>query len=313
MARLLITGASGLLGANLVLAAARAHQVVAACHDYPIRPDGVEVVQADLGQPQAARRLVGAARPEWVVHCAAASDVDACEADPAMAERLNADCAGWMAEACRAVGARLVHVSTDAVFDGLRGGYREEDTPAPINAYGRSKLGGEQAVAAVLPEALIVRTNFYGWNAQPKSSLAEWFLKRLEHGLPCPGWTDVFATPILANDLATLVLRLLAGGFHGIYHVAGSECASKYEFGVRLARVFELDEGLIQAASVEEAELKAARPRQLGLKVDKVSRALGAPPPGLEAGLRAFRRLRSNGYRDALLAMGQDAGLPSQA
>jgi dTDP-4-dehydrorhamnose reductase len=303
MAKLLITGASGLLGANLLLATATEHQVVAICHQHAIALEGVEVVVADLSQPGAAWEVIGACRPEWVVHCAAATSVDGCERDPASAYRLNRDMAGWVAGAARDCGARLVHVSTDAVFDGERGGYREEDAPRPVHVYGMSKLAGEQAVAAAHPEAAIVRTNLYGWNALPKLSLAEWFLERLEAGDRCPGFADVWFSPILVNDLAPLLLKMLEAGLRGIYHVGGGECLSKYQFGSKLAQVFGLDAGLIQPVEVGATGLQAKRPSRLCLDGSKIERALRVRLPAAADGLERFADLRREGYPRRIRAL----------
>jgi len=271
VARLLVTGASGLLGANLVLTAAGTHEVVAVCHRHPIRLDGVRTICADLSQPGVAGRLFQEELPEWVVHCAAATDVDACEEDPEWADRLNRSMAGEVAVATRGVGARLTHISTDAVFDGEKGNYTEDDVPTPINTYGRTKLAGERAVLEAYPEAMVVRTNIFGWNVQQKQSLAEWFLANLEAGQECNGYEDVWITPILANDLAEILVRMLATGMRGLYHVAGADCVSKYEFGLKLAEVFGLDGSLIRPISVDEAGLKARRPKRLCLRTNKMN------------------------------------------
>jgi dTDP-4-dehydrorhamnose reductase len=302
MARVLVTGASGLLGANLALTAS-GHEVIAASHAHPVGAGEIRGLQADLSVPGVAREVVDEIRPDWVVHCAAATDVDACEADPQTAQRLNVEMARRVAEAARAAGARLVHVSTDAVFDGLRGAYVEEDPARPVNVYARSKRAGEVAVAEACPEALIVRTNIYGWNAQPKDSLAEWFIRRLEARQECHGFADVFVSPILATDLAAMLLRMLQAGLSGLYHVAGAECVSKHAFGIHVAGAFGLDAGLIRPASVDEAGLRAPRPKKLCLRCDRASRALGMRMPGLEEGLTRFRMQRSDGHRDRLHAM----------
>ncbi|MEW6566782.1 MAG: SDR family oxidoreductase [Chloroflexota bacterium] len=295
MARILVTGASGLLGANFVLTATEEHEVVAVCHRERIERPDLDVIQADLSHPGVAREVVASRRVQWVIHCAAATDVDACELDPAGAFRLNRDMARQVAEAARAEGAGLVHISTDAVFDGEAGPYREEDEARPVNVYGRSKLEGERAVLAAHPEALVVRTNIYGWNALPKRSLAEWFLERLEQGQRTPGFTDVWVTPILVSDLARLILSMIVGGLRGLYHVAGAECVSKYDFGRAVAQVFGLEPGLIYPARVGEAGLRAPRALRLCLNGSKVERDLDVRLPGVVQGLKLMRGERDQG------------------
>lgn len=303
VARILVTGASGLLGANLVLTAAGEHEVVAVSHQHPIRLKEVMVLHADLSQPGEAQRVIRESGSEWVIHCAAATELDACEVDPVWAQRLNRDMAGSIAEAAKSEGVGLVHISTDAVFDGERDGCTEADPPRPISVYGKSKLAGEQAVAEAYPEALIVRTNFYGWNALPKHSLAEWFLDELESGRGCGGFVDVWFKPILVNDLARLLLGMVARGLRGTFHVLGGECLSKYQFGVRLAEAFGLDPKLISPIEVAQLGLKAPRSKRLCLDTTKVTTALGLRLPRVDEGLRRFAALRQDGFHDRLKAM----------
>ena len=301
MARILVTGASGLLGANLVLEAADAgHQVIAASHIHPVASGEVETCVADLIRPGEAQRLLEASWPEWVIHCAALTDLDLCETNPSLAYRLNTEMAGAVARACQVVGARLLHISTDAVFDGRRGGYVEEDVPAPVNVYGKSKLAGEEEVTRADPAALIVRTNFFGWSAQATRGLAEWFLSGLEDGRERPGFTDVWVTPILVNDLSRLLLKMLEAGLSGVYHVPGADCVSKYAFGARLARAFGLDPMLVTRASVEGGQLAARRGRQLCLQAIRLLRAIEIDLPGLDDGLTRLRDLRRTGFLDRL-------------
>lgn len=302
MARLLVTGASGLLGANLVLETAARHEVVAVARRHPVRHSNVAALEADLAQDGVAERVMRWAQPEWVVHCAAATNLDECEADPPTAFRLNRDMAGAVAAAAAKAGARLVHISTDAVFGGDAGTYDETSATRPVNVYGRSKLAGEEAVTQAHAEAAVVRTNIYGWNAQAKSSLAEWFLVNLAAGRPCLGFDDVFFTPLLVNDLVPVLLEILERDLRGVYHVAGSECLSKRAFGLRVAENFGLEPGLIEAGHVAQAGLLAPRPKKICLDCRRVEAALGLTLPGVDAGLRRFRQLREQGFVQQLKA-----------
>jgi dTDP-4-dehydrorhamnose reductase len=292
VAKVLITGASGLLGSNLAVVAAGEHPTLGIYHQHPLQIPGVEMVGAELADPGQASRVIAEYSPDWVVHCAAASEVDRCELDPAWAWRLNREMAKSVSEAARLAGARLAHISTDAVFDGEAGDYRESDDPRPIMIYGESKLAGEQAVAQSHPEALILRTNLFGWGPGPKRSLAEWFLERLEAGDSCPGFTDVYFSPLLAQQLARAILDLLASNASGLFHLPGRTCLSKYEFGVQLAKEFGLDPARVRPMRVGEAKLTAARPRRLCLNGEKVEGLLGRPLPELESGLRELRESR---------------------
>ena len=194
---ILVTGASGLLGANLVLTALdRGMPVMAVSNRVPFRHPDAESASLDVRDADAVRAVVARVRPDVVVHTAALTDVDACEGDPALAHAVNAHAPGVLARAAAEAGARLVHVSTDAVFDGQRGGYTEADPTSPVNVYARTKLDGERAVLAASPDHLVVRTTLFGWNAQPKKSLAEWVLGRLDAGERVPGFTDAVFAPL---------------------------------------------------------------------------------------------------------------------
>jgi dTDP-4-dehydrorhamnose reductase len=235
------------------------------------------------------------------------ANVDACEADPEQARKVNSDLpAKLAADVARggARGARLVHISTDAVFDGLRGGYSEEDAPNPLGVYARTKLEGEHRVREADPRAIIARVNLFGWSLSGRRSLGEFFFYNLSAGKRVLGFTDVFFCPILASDIAPILLRMLEKQLSGLYHVVSRECTSKYEFGVRLARRFGLDESLITSASVAEAGLKAARSPNLTLRTDKLNAALGEPPPDLSTGIEGFYTQFQQGYPQFLKGIG---------
>lgn len=297
--RILITGASGLLGSNFMLAAIDAgHHVTATSHSRPVRAPGVQWKAADLTVEGAAAELLDDTQPEWIVHCAAATDVDRCEQNPDWAFALNRDMPAAIAAAAVDTGASMVHISTDAVFDGGLGPHRESDPTRPINTYGESKLSGERAVLAANPSAAIVRTNFFGWSPPGRLSLAEWFLENLRAGEPCHGFTDISISPLLANQLAGVLLRIQEVGLSGVYHVGSEDSVSKYDFGVSLAKAFALDSSLIQPVGVDQGRLRAARPRDLALESEKVQRALGLKLPTTQAGIEDLRALEQEGYRD---------------
>ena len=303
MTKLLITGASGLLGANLVLEAVDRFEVTAICHKVPIRHERVEVVFADLSVRELTHTVISKAAPDWIIHCAAETNVDFCEREPERAFLINRDMPRWVAQAAKRSGSRMIHISTDAVFEGLRNGYQEGDSPNPINVYGQSKLEGERAVLEEFPQALIVRTNFYGWNAQDKASLAEWFLSNLEQQKPCKGFIDIHVKLLLVNHLVDLLFRMMECECEGIFHVLGRECVSKFEFGRRLAQVFQLEPDWIEPIEVEALGLSAPRAKQLCLDTSRIRGVLDCELPSLEDGLRKFYNLRSTSYSERIKAL----------
>jgi dTDP-4-dehydrorhamnose reductase len=249
---------------------------------------------------EATRALLASLMPEAIVHCAAATNLDWCETHSEETERINVGASAALAEIARDLNARIIYISTDSVFNGRQGNYSEGDQPEPLNVYARSKLAGEQAVMQRQPSALIVRVNIYGWNAQDKLSLAEWFLRELRQQKEVPGFSDVIFCPMLANDLAEVLLQMVDRRLNGLYHVTGSEKITKYDFGRCVATTFGLDPGKVVPIRSTEAKLKARRSLDVSLNTGKICRALGIEMPGVEAGLRRFRALYDDNYPQQL-------------
>ncbi|MFM8319531.1 MAG: SDR family oxidoreductase [Chloroflexota bacterium] len=300
--RILITGASGLLGLSTALEACDEHTVIGQVNSRTLNTTQFQTVPADLLAPGAVQRLLDRAQPDWVIHCAALANLEACEADPARARELNTEVPRLLAQHVARGGARLLHVSTDAVFDGLRGGYTEQDAPNPLSVYARTKLDGERAVAQADPSAIIARVNLFGWSASGKRSLAEFFFNNLSAGRPVKGFTDVYFCPLLVNHAGQLFLQMLEHRLRGLYHVVSADCLSKYDFGLAIARRFGLDETLIAPASVLDGGLTAARSPKLTLSIHKLLTDLSQPVPSFLHGLERFYTLYQQGYPQKLQA-----------
>jgi len=306
--RILVTGASGLLGLNLALEAAKDHRVFGTINNHAIQTDAFTVLQVDLLADGAAESLLDQTQPDWVIHCAALANLEECEAHPALAEKLNTQLPAILAAYVARGGARLLHVSTDAVFDGQKGDYTEQDAPNPLGIYAHTKLEGEHRVAEADPAAIIARVNLFGWSPSGRRSLAEFFFNNLSAGKRVMGFTDVFFCPLLANDLATIFLKMLQTNLSGLYHVVSPECLSKHDFGVRLAHQFDLDASLISPTSVDQGGLAVARSPRLTLRVDRLAEALGELPPDQSTCMHRFFDLYRQGYPDLLKGMaGTDA------
>lgn len=294
--KILVTGASGLLGLNLCLGNGDSHTLLGVdrgkLHGTPF-----ELIRAELTGPGAVSRLIDIARPEAVIHTAALANLEACEADPQAARLLNAEIPGLLAETCAKNDIRLIHISTDAVFDGAKDGiYTEADAPNPLSVYAQTKLLGEQNVLAVNPNAIVARVNFFGWSLSGTRSLSEFFYNKLSAGQPCNGFTDVYFCPLFVGDLAEILVRMLEKGLSGVYHAVAAEALSKYEFGQRIARQFGFDEAFVLPKSVEESGLKARRSHNLRLSINKLSTALGQEIPGVSTGIEQFYTQLQQGY-----------------
>ncbi|GJQ56093.1 MAG: NAD(P)-dependent oxidoreductase [Rhodocyclaceae bacterium] len=298
--RLLITGGSGLLALNWACAMRATWQVVLGTHRYPVRLDGIESRPLDLEDAARLEGRLAELAPDVVVHAAALTSVEQCEDDPALARHVNAELARNVASVTAARGMYLVHISTDHLFAGDRSHYCEDDAPAPLNEYARSKLLGEEWVRQFHPQALVLRTNFYGWGHARRQSFSDWVLQSLRGGREVTMFDDVHFTPLLADALAVATHRLLDLSAVGLYHLAGDERISKYDFGIRLARAFGLPETLIRRGSVAEAGLQANRPRDMSLDSGRARALLGAGTDGLDEHFQVLRRQEEAGRREEL-------------
>lgn len=304
--RILITGVSGLLGINLALEAVRqGREVVGLANSRAMQNTPFAVRACDLTDLTAIHPLLDEVQPDAVVHCAALANLEVCEGQPDLAQRLNTEVPGRLATETARRRIPFIHISTDAVFNGAGCNYLESDPVSPLSIYARTKAEAEEAVLEAHPDALVARVNFYGWSLTGQRSLAEWFFNNLSGKRQVKGFTDVFFCPMLVNDLAGTLLRLLDLRAGGIYHVVGSQCLSKYAFGVAIARAFNLDETLITPVTAETGGLVARRSPNMCLNTGKLAGALGEPPPGLDSGMERFARLYREGYPETLRAFNQ--------
>jgi dTDP-4-dehydrorhamnose reductase len=246
--RLLITGAGGLLGGYLARRALANHDLLA-----------LGRAELDISDPSTVEWVVNQFRPHAIINCAALSNVDRCESEPDLAFKVNAEGPGNLARACQKVGAELIHVSTDYVFDGRKTTpYTIEDEPNPISVYGQSKLAGEQAVRENLQRCYIVRpARIFGIGGRNFASL---IVARIKHPEPIRAITDEIGSPTYARDLAERIMTILTLGQPGIYHVTNSGECSWYEFTLEVLRALGKDDVAVERMSGVDLKRPAKRP-----------------------------------------------------
>jgi len=294
--KLLITGASGLLGINLALKAMREHDVIGMDRGR-LKSAPFRVMQSDFLQSDEIQYLLDFIHPDGLINCAALANLEECESDPDQAYKLNAEFPAKMARACAEREIKFIHLSTDAVFDGTKGdAYVEEDEPNPLGVYSRTKLAGEQAVRASNPNAIIARVNFFGWSLSGRRSLGEFFVNNLSEGKNVNGFTDVIFCPMWVNHLSLTLVEMLEKNLSGLYHVVGAQAMSKYQFGMEIANRFGLRPSLISPQSVERSSLTAPRSHNLWLSIHKLSTDLGHEIPLFSTGLDGFYTQFQQGY-----------------
>lgn len=295
--KLLVIGASGLVGLKVARKAARAGMEVFGTYNSRVADLGFPCAKFDVTDAEGARKLVSDVSPDAAVNASALHNVDYCEQHPAESDAVNASAVGALAGACDEAGAKLVHLSTDYVFDGAKESpYAEDDPAAPLNAYGRSKLAGERLASG----HAVVRTSVvYGWTPAelagvPSSSgkganFALWLLKSLSAGRRVSIVTDQYATATLADSLASSLLEVAGSGERGTFHIAGADCQSRHEFATDLAEAFGHDPDLVSPTESGKFPQKAERPARSCLDSGKARRLLGISHPRTKDALGIMR------------------------
>lgn len=283
--RLLVVGANGLLGSNIVSTGLRRNWAVAGTYHTTKPHFDVALRKFDLLDPDGFDNLLRWFEPRVVVNCAAMTDVDYCERHPRQAVEINAMAPGVMARQCDDAGIQFVHVSTDYVFDGeQREPYLESDTMNPLQEYGRTKSTGEALVKARASSSIIPRVSFL-WGFHRNSGQLEgfpaWVVSRIQSGQPVPLFTDQWISPSRAGSVAGAILDLIERGTTGTFHIASSSCVTPMEFGQRLVtRIGESLDCLVES-QIDDVARKAARPAFTCLDVTKIVDVLERPQPTL--------------------------------
>ena len=300
MKRILVVGANGLLGQQLALLFDReskyellntSHHPSFSLNHRPL----LDYTQLDITSKSDVKSLVTSFRADVIINAAAMTNVDVCESQRELAWKINVHGVENLVNVARTLGAKVIHVSTDYVFDGHRGPYVEEDRPNPINYYGKTKLASENVVRTGDARYAIVRTIvLYGTGIKVKPNFALWVIENLRNRKPIKAAIDQVSNPTYVHDLAFGILRIVEQEAEGIYHLSGSERLSRYEFARKIGEVLAFDTGLIEQVKTEDLCQKARRPLNTGFITLKVETELGIKPCDVTKGLTMLKReLRS--------------------
>jgi dTDP-4-dehydrorhamnose reductase len=302
VARLLVVGSNGLLGQKVVelfVRGSSAEITASSVEPAPVRPlHSVSYRQADITSKKDVKALVAAVEPGVIINCAAMTNVDACETERELAWKINVSGVEHLADAATRLNAALVHISTDYVFDGKRGPYAEDDRPEPLSYYGKTKLASENLLRASDLQHLILRTMvLYGHAEGVKANFALWLIDSLQKKRSVTVVDDQTGNPTLVDDLAYAIMRAIELQKWGLYHIAGRDIVSRYEFALRLAAVFGLDPALITPIKTDQLHQPAPRPLQSGLVTLKAETEIGYRPSTTEDGLQVLKSQLSRNSR----------------
>ncbi len=297
----MVTGSNGLLGGFLIpLLRSHGYRVLATGRGDCRLPESwfdqqVVYMPLDITDGMAVMSFVSRHKPARIIHAAAMTQADDCERDPVGCWAVNVTATRFLIDAAAAVGASMVYVSTDFVFDGEGGPYTESDQPAPVNFYGCSKLTAERAVMNSDISWSIVRTVLvYGRSDhQARSNIMTWVRDKLTSGTPINVVDDQLRTPTWAGDLAAGILLVAEKNAGGIWHISGADLLTPYEMAVRTAQYLDLDPSLMTRVTANTFSQPARRPLKTGFIIDKARVVLGYAPVSFESGLELTLGKRS--------------------
>jgi len=284
--KILITGGSGLLGGKVAeLAQARGDEVFSGyAHN---APGFGKAVEFDLLDGPGISETIMRIKPEVVIHSAALTDVDRCEREKDLAYKMNVEGTRIVSEASKRAGSFLIYISTDYVFDGSQGMYREGDDPHPLNYYGLTKLLGEEFCDGCIARSCVI----YGSRpASGKVNFALWLIESLKSGKQIHVVTDQFITPTHNLNLAKMALEAADRKLCGVYHLAGATRVSRYDFALQLAKIFNLEADPILPSRMRDLKWYAKRPKDSSLDTSKARRVLADRPLALDESLQILKK-----------------------
>ena len=266
-----VTGASGMLGSALITHLSKSYKVFATSRGKGVEGKNIKWDCFNLTDIILLNEWLETIKPDVVIHCAAIANVDLCEDNAKLAKKLHIETTEVMVNYLDSNGGRLIYISTDSVFDGEKqGAYSESDLVNPLNVYAKTKIMGEKSVQS-MNNGLVLRTNIIGWTQEDKTSFAEWVLNRLNDNAPLNLFYDVYFSPLTVYDLSFIIEKIIEKPILGLYHCGSRDNISKYDFGKKMAEIFQLSDTNINRVSIDSAGFRASRPKNMALNSDKLS------------------------------------------
>ncbi|MFZ5517599.1 MAG: SDR family oxidoreductase [Candidatus Zhuqueibacterota bacterium] len=275
MKKLLITGGSGFVGTFVTELAAPGYEVYSLYSQHVPGHRKATLIQVNFTNPDQLHQVLARVRPDIILHTAAISKPDACEADRDRTVQVNIQATVSLADWARANGARMIFTSSDLVFDGRRGHYSEDDATNPISFYGETKARAEQLLSAMDFNCALVRLALvYGIGQLHQENFFHQMVNQLRAGKSVNLFYDQFRTPISGITLAEALLELAESDFTGILHVGGSERISRWDFGLKACAILNLPTDTLQRTSMFDFPSAASRPQDVSMNTTLAQRVL---------------------------------------
>lgn len=300
---ILITGGSGLLALNWALTIREKFNVTLGLHDRNINLKGTRSIFLDLDSKEALIQALDALEPQFVIHAAGLTSIEQCEANPTLAKYINVDLTNNLAKVCARLHIPMIYISTDHLFSGNESLINEEHSVSPVNVYAKTKAEAEACVLDSDAEPLIIRSNFYGWGTSYRHSFSDMVINHLRSGKKIILFKDIYYTPMLIESLVYAVHELVHKKAKGIFNVVGDDRISKYDFGLKIAKEFNLDNDLIAQGKIIDKLSLVNRPHDMSLSNKKVSNYLGRKMGGLDEHILKLKDQEVNGLTKELEAL----------
>jgi dTDP-4-dehydrorhamnose reductase len=284
--RVLITGVSGFIGSHLFCNHPDNVEIWGTYLDSQAIGDAARMLRVDLRDPFSVERILDGVQPDVLIHCAAYSQVALCEKAPTAAWEVNSRVTADIARLCAARNVRLVFLSSDMLFDGTKGNYRETDDPNPINFYGWTKFGAERRILEQHSDAVIVRVNLtYGAPFNGGHSFSQEVIETVRSGNPYYLFSDQYRSFISVKNLAECLWELASAKFVGILHLGGPEAADRVTFARKLADRVGLNTDLLIPVTAEQVHPQVPYPKNNTFDLSLAQSLLKTPLLSLDEGL----------------------------
>ncbi len=276
--RILIIGSNGLLGQRLTNFYSNLPNIELLCSSIEEKSffSGIDYRQVDITKKSNVKELILDFFPDYIINCAAYTDVDRAESERQIAWKINVTGVENISLYAWTIDSHLIHISTDYIFDGKNGPYTEEDKPNPLGYYGRTKLAGENSIRSSGVRFTIIRTNvLYGPVQYGKPDFVKWAVNSLRENKTIRIVTDQINNPTYIDDIVTSINKIISFKKEGIYNIGGEEILSRYNFTIRIAEYFNFDKSLIKPIVTKDLNQTALRPLNSGLITLKAQTELG--------------------------------------
>ena len=300
---ILITGSNGLLGQRLIkfLSSKGAYNIygVSRGENRIKNKDSFTYFDFDLTDSDKLISLIEEIQPDVIFNTAAMTNVDQCELNHEACDRINVEMVQTLADSCKRNDIHLIHISTDFIFNGEKGYYKEDDQPDPVNYYGLSKLRSEQIVKDTGIRYTILRTILvFGITDELKNNIVLWVIKSIRNKQTINIVTDQLRMPTFVDDLANACIYAFENDVTGVYHISGSRLLSIYDIALVVADTFKLDSTFIKPIPTSELSQPAKRPSLTGFDLNKSITSLKYSPVSFEESLQLFKKqLLSKGFQ----------------